>query len=149
MGGSTSLYRIADPARLTPWNGQGKPQDRNVAGTDESDTTGAGHSPPVFYYYGLEIYSTFRLAATQLYMVHWNNRTFLATLEGGTFTLVYPQPADRGLRPRRGLNQPGPLRYRRRPRSGLCPDFGKPVGSDQLEPRDRVKTFPPVVGPFI
>ena len=91
MMGSAGLQVIADPANLRRWQGKQKPQDRKLSyGEHAPDTTGASASKLVFNYYDLQVFSAFQLKGHQYYMMHWQNQTFLATIEKGLITLVDP-----------------------------------------------------------
>ncbi|GAB3244714.1 hypothetical protein GCM10027346_42600 [Hymenobacter seoulensis] len=89
--GSADLQKIADPAKLARWQGSQKPQDREFSPRAQAlNTSDASASRTVFQYYGLEVFSAFYVRGHRYYMVHWQGRTFLATIAKNVITLVDP-----------------------------------------------------------
>ncbi|MBT2559417.1 hypothetical protein J7E24_16630 [Hymenobacter sp. ISL-91] len=87
MMGSAELQQIDNPAELTRWVGENRPQDRDFARSYDAKLS---QGKKLFDYSGLLLLSGFTLNGQTLYLVSWRNTTFLATWQAGTFRAVDP-----------------------------------------------------------
>ncbi len=84
--GSADSKVIEDPS-LLPSLKDFKPQ-RTVEAIGYKDTT--RHAKEAFSYYGLQVFSMFQMGESLVYMLHWQGKTFLATLKNNEFFIIDP-----------------------------------------------------------
>jgi hypothetical protein len=87
MMGTADLKLIKDPTKLTNLKGF-KSTTFNGSALGYADST--KQDVKLFDYWGLQIFSSFRLSGQTYYIIYFQDRTFLATIENNNITIVDP-----------------------------------------------------------
>jgi hypothetical protein len=85
--GSADLKLIEDPIKL-PNLKDFKGDKRSINAIGNSDTTDV--SKEIFDFYWIQIFSKFQLSGKEYFMIHWQEMTFLAEIDGTEISIVHP-----------------------------------------------------------
>ncbi|MBC5775378.1 hypothetical protein H8S95_14960 [Pontibacter sp. KCTC 32443] len=86
-GGSADLKLVPDPTKLTNLKNL-KTKRINIETNEFSNST--KHVAELFDFYWIQLFSSFEWEDKILYVVHWQNRTFLAEINGNKVLIVDP-----------------------------------------------------------
>ncbi|KAA3439849.1 hypothetical protein [Rufibacter hautae] len=86
-GGSTELKHVPNPTEL-PNVKDFKRKRKTVEALGYADSS--NHAVKIFDYYWIQMFSRFNWEGKDLYLVHWQERTFLAEIKGNDFIIVDP-----------------------------------------------------------
>jgi len=85
--GSADLKQIVDPTKL-PNLKKFKGDKKSIIAIGNSDTTDV--SKEIFDFYWIQIFSKFQFSGKEYFIVHWQEMTFLAEIDGTEISIVHP-----------------------------------------------------------
>lgn len=88
LHGTAGVKRIADPDKLTPLGEHRINQTSGGYALGRSDSSNA--AADIFDYYDILMYSSFTYEGRTLYLINWNDETFLAEIENKVIKIVNP-----------------------------------------------------------